>query len=301
MIGLKSKKDVRLRISRYGRLLTLGLALTILGGCEPFPLHLDPLSVNGRDGGGATPSYAALMRIGAAARDGGDYSNALSVFRRAAEIEQRLPDPFVAIGDTLLALGSVNEAIVAYNSALARDPSCLPALHALARAYIETGRPELALAPLNQALALSPDNPRLMVLLGVVEDVEGRHRQAQLDYQQGLLRAPGDPALTVDLALSLALSGNYPNAIAALQPVATAASATAQERQTLALIYGLQGSVGEAARLGRVDLDEAAVEHNLAYYQTLRAMPPEARDRAIWSASVSPPPAARLERTSPPN
>ena len=173
MIALQGKKGLRPQRSRVGRLLVLALALTILGGCEPFPLHLDPLSVNGRDGGGDTPSYAALMRIGKAARDGGDYSNAVAVFRRAAEIEPRLPDPFVAIGDTLSALHSVNEAIVAYNSALARDRSCLPALQGLARAYIETGRPELALAPLNQALALSPDDPRLLVLLGVVEDVRG--------------------------------------------------------------------------------------------------------------------------------
>jgi Flp pilus assembly protein TadD len=141
-------------------------------------------------------------------------------------------------------------------------------------------------SPLNQALALSPDNPRLLVLLGVVEDVEGRHPQAQDYYRRGLQRAPGDAALTVDFALSLALAGNYRDAIAALQPVATAPSGTAQERQTLALIYGLQGSVGEAARLGRVDLDEAAVEHNLAYYQTLRGLSPEARDRAIWSAGL---------------
>jgi Flp pilus assembly protein TadD len=289
MIALQGKTGLRPQRSCVGRSLVLALALTILGGCEPFPLHLDPISVNGRDGGGATPSYTALMRIGKAARDGGDYSNAVAVFRRAAEIEPRLPDPFVAIGDTLLALRSVNEAIVAYNSALARDRRCLPALQGLARAYIETGRPELALAPLSRALALNPDDPRLLVLLGVVEDVEGRHRQAQLDYRRGLQRAPGDPALTVDFALSLALSGNYPNAIAALQPVAMAASASAQERQTLALIYGLQGSTDEAARLGRIDLDEAAVEHNLAYYQTLREMPPEARDRAIWSAGVPPP------------
>ena len=64
-----------------------------------------------------------------------------------------------------------------------------------------------------------------------------------------------------------------------------APGASAQERQTLALIYGLQGSVAEAARLGRIDLDEASVEHNLAYYQTLRELPPEARDRAILSTA----------------
>jgi Flp pilus assembly protein TadD len=290
----KSTAGNRRRPGRFGPciLLTIAAAVTALTGCEPFPVHLDPLSVNGRDGGGAPPSYAALMRIGAAARAGGDYSNAVAVFRRAAEIEPRLPEPFVAIGDTLSALGAVDEAILAYNSALARDDRCQPALQGLAKAYIETGRPELALVPLNRVLALSPDNPKLLVLLGVVNDVEGRHQQAQAYYQRGLQRAPGDPALTVDLALSLALSGNYPNAIAVLQPVATAPSGTAQERQTLALIYGLQGSIGEAARLGRVDLDDAAVEHNLAYYQTLRELSPEARDRAIWSAGLKRSPTA---------
>jgi Flp pilus assembly protein TadD len=285
---VKSRSGNRPRSGKFrlSIVLTITLPVIALVGCGPFPAHLDPLSVNGRDGGGAPPSYAALMRIGAAARAGGDYSNAVAVFRRAAEIEPRLPEPFVAIGGTLLALGAVDEAILAYNSALARDRICLPAVQGLAKAYIETGRPELASAPLYQALALSPDNPRLLVLLGVVKDVEGQHLQAQSDYQSGLQRAPGDPALTVDLALSLALSGNYSNAITVLQPIATAPSGTAQERQSLALIYGLEGSVGEAARLGRVDLDEAAVEHNLAYYQTLRELPPEARDRAIWSAGL---------------
>jgi Flp pilus assembly protein TadD len=283
-MGGASAKDTRR--FRLPILCVITWAFAALGGCQPFPTHLDPLSVNGRDGGGKVPSYAALMRIGAAARAGGDYSNAVAVFRRAAEIEPWLPDPFVAIGDTLLPLGNVNEAIVAYNSALVRDGRYVPALRGLARAYIETGRPELALAPLNQALALRPDDPKLLVLLGVVEDVEGRHAQAQNYYRQGLRYAPGDPGLTVDLSLSLALSGDYANAIATLQPVAMASSGSAQERQTLALIYGLEGSVAEAARIGRMDLDEASVEHNLAYYRTLRELSPEARDQAVRSAGL---------------
>ena len=271
---------------RLPLVLTIIWAFAALGGCEPFPVHVDPLSMNARDGGGQAPSYAALMRIGAAARAGGDYSNAVAVFRRAAEIEPRLPDPFVAIGDTLLSLNEVNQAIVAYNSALARDGSYVPALQGLAKAYIDTGRPELALAPLNHGLTLRPNDPKLLVMLGVVEDVEGRHPQAQYYYQQGLRYAPGDPALTVDLSLSLALGGNYPKAVAVLQPIAMASSGTAQERQTLALIYGLEGSVAEAARIGRIDLDEAAVEHNLGYYRTLRELSPEARDQAVRSAGL---------------
>jgi Flp pilus assembly protein TadD len=89
--------------------------------------------------------------------------------------------------------------------------------------------------------------------------------------------------LALDLALSLALSCDYPNAIAVLQPLAMAPTSSPRQRQTLALIYGLQGNVTEAARLGRIDLDDVAVEHNLAYYQSLRELSPEARSRAILS------------------
>jgi hypothetical protein len=63
-----------------------------------------------------------------------------------------------------------------------------------------------------------------------------------------------------------------------------ASTASPQERQTLALIYGLKGNIPEADRLNRIDLDEAAVGHNLAFYQSLRELSPDARSRAILSA-----------------
>jgi Flp pilus assembly protein TadD len=270
-------------LSTSAFLLLLSLGALALAGCEPFPR--DAVSVNGRDGGGAVPSYPALMRIGAAARSGGDLSNALSVYRRAAEIAPADAAPLVAAGDVLLEMGDANEAIVSYNAALLRDGQNSPALIGLAKAYLKTGRPELALDPVSKALATSPDDPKLLLLLGVTRDLAGQHGEAQGYYRNGLAHAPGDPALTVDLALSLALSGDYPTAIAVLQPLAMAPTASPQDRQTLALIYGLKGNTAEAARLGRIDLDEAAVEHNLAYYQTLRELSPEARNRAILSVS----------------
>jgi Flp pilus assembly protein TadD len=225
-----------------------------------------------------------LMRIGAAARSGGDLPNAVGVYRRAAEIAPQDPAPLIAAGDVLLQMGVVNEAIVSYNAALIRPGDTLGAQVGLAKAFLKTGKPELALTPLSKALEESPDDPKLLLLLGFTRDLAGQYREAQAYYRDGLARAPGDPALTVDLALSLALSGDYPNAITVLQPLAMAPTASAHERQTLALIYGLKGNVAEAARLGRIDLDASAVEHNLAYYQTLRGLAPEARSRAILSA-----------------
>jgi Flp pilus assembly protein TadD len=274
-------------LSARAGLLLLALVIVSLTGCVTEPVHLDVLSVNGRDSGGAVPTYDSLMRIGTAARNGGDLPNALGVFRRAAEIEPLNPAPLAAAGDVLLQMGSVNEAIVSYNNALLRDQQYLPALIGLGKADLKSGKPELAMEPLSRAYALSPNDPKVMLLLGVTKDLAGEHGEAQSWYRRGLAAAPGDPALATDLALSLALSDDYANAIAVLQPIALAPGGSAQERQTLALIYGLRGSVAEAERLNRVDLDDAAVAHNLAYYATLRELSPEARTRALLSAGTA--------------
>lgn len=265
------------------------LTLTVLGlaGCVAEPVHLDVMSVNGRDSGGVVPSYDSLMHIGDAARSGGDLVNALGVYRRAAQVDPLNPAPLAAAGDVLLAMGSVNDAIVSYNNALLRDQQYLPALIGLTKADLKTGKPALAMEPLSKAYAQSPDDPKVLLLLGVTKDLAGEHAEAQAWYRRGLGVTPGDRSLTVDLALSLALSGDYSSAIATLQPVAMAPNSSPQERQTLALIYGLSGRVAEAARLNRIDLDDASVEHNLAYYATLRGLSPEARGRAILSAGGS--------------
>ena len=230
-----------------------------------------------------------LMRIGAAAQSGGDFPNAVGVYRRAAELAPQEPAPLIAAGNALLQMGAVNEAIVSYNAALVRPGDTNGAQVGLAKAFLRTGKPQLALTPLSKALEESPEDPKLLLLLGVAKDLEEQHQEAQDYYRDGLGRAPGDPALTVNLALSLALSGNYPNAIAVLQPLAMATTGSPHERQTLALIYGLEGNVAEAGRLGRIDLDDTSVEHNLAYYQTLRELSPQARSRAILSVRPSQP------------
>ncbi|MGH6740389.1 MAG: tetratricopeptide repeat protein, partial [Bradyrhizobium sp.] len=120
------------------------------------------------------------------------------------------------------------------------------------------------------------------------DDFAGQHEEAQARYRRGLELLPNDPALSLDLALSLALTGNYPDAVRILHPIAAAATATPRERLTMALIYGLQGNRPAAAQMAARDLDAAAVQHNLAYYETLRRLSPEARERAIATLGASP-------------
>lgn len=265
------------------------LSLIALSGCEETVVRLDPFAVGGRDGGGSQPvGYPALMRIGAAAQAGGDLATAVGLYRKAASVEPRMAAPFVALGNTLLEMGQVDEAIVAYNSALDRSSGDPEALRGLARAYLRTGKPELAGQPLSLAYKQTPDDPKLLQLIGVAADFSGQHEEAQARYRRGLELLPGDPGLSLNLALSLALTGNYAEAISVLSPIAVSPTASARERQTLALIYGLQGDQRAAERFARMDLDPQAVQRNLAYYESLRRLSPDARARAIQSLSTRP-------------
>ena len=272
-------------------LFALSLALT---GCEDIPWNpdrwgldrLDVLSVNGRTGD-VPMNYETLMRLGAAARAAGDLPNALSLYRRAASLESNPPAPFIAIGNTLIEMGQADEAIIAFNSALSREARNPEALRGVARAYLRTARPELAGQPLALAFEGTPNDPKLLMLIGVADDFVDQHGEAQARYRRGLELAPGDPGLTVNLALSLALTGDYDQAIARLGPLASGPSGTPHNRQTLALIYGLKGDRRAAEKLALIDLEPAAAQHNLAAYDNLRRLSPEARSRAIRALVTS--------------
>lgn len=269
------------------------LGTLAIGGCETVPLHLDPLAVDGRDGGGKPLGYDTLMRLAADAHAAGNLPSAVSFYRRAAGVAA-LSDAlgaggaaaYVGAGNSLLEMGDVNEAVIAYNAALARQAKDPEALRGLARADLLSGRPELAGNPLAAAYRETPNDPKLLQLIGVADDFAGEHMEAQVRYRRGLELLPRDPGLTVDLALSLALTGDYHAAVAALQPLALAPNASAAERQTLALIYGLAGNRGEAERIARLDLDPQSVAHNLAYFDSLRRLSPEARSQAIRSLTT---------------
>jgi Flp pilus assembly protein TadD len=274
---------------RFEPFAVLCVALSLIGltGCEDATtLQLDPLSVSGRTGNAPPVTYDGVMRVAAAARNGGDVGNAVSLYKHAAEMEPSNPDPLTALGDTWLGMGNVNDAITAYNAALklkAHDPG---ALRGLAKAYLKSGRPDLAGNPLAVAFLDTPTDPKLLLLIGVADDFIGQHIEAQTRYQQALQIAPTDRALTLNLALSLALSEKFGEAIALLRPIATGPGGTPRERQTLALIYGLNGDQKSARQLAQMDLDAASVDHNLAFFESLRRLPADARSRAILSASA---------------
>ena len=77
-----------------------------------------------------------------------------------------------------------------------------------------------------------------------------------------------------NLALSLALTGHFADALDIMTPLARSTTATARIRQNLALIYGLKGDNERATAMSRMDLDQQTTEANLKFFSFVRSGSP---------------------------
>ena len=242
--------------------------------------------------GGGTPAGAVqldaqsvdtLVRLGDFTLARGDAASAVAMYNRAHQAEPNAILPLMRLGVAFAQLGSYEESAGAYRAALAIEPVNPDAHRGLGNALVALNRPQEGLPNLETALAMSND-PRAYNSIGVALDMLGRHDDAQFYYRQGVELAPGDTDLTANLALSLALSNQFDEAIALMRGAAARPDATARHRQNLALILALANRTDEAIGVARQDLDEEAVDRNIAFYEYVRSLPDSgARAMAIGS------------------
>jgi Flp pilus assembly protein TadD len=249
--------------------------------------HFEPFAKTATSATGESQGSPAevLLRVARGTRDNGDLASAVTIYKRVHELSPNRADVLIEMGQTLAALGAHNEATEVFREALKLDAKSIDALRGLGNSLLAMNQPQLALEQFVAALAIQQD-PRLYNGMGVVYDMNGNHASAQDSYRSGLNLAAGDPNLRNNLALSLALAGKFDEAIDILSPLVKHPRANPRHRQNLALIYGLAGRFSEAGALARLDFDEPTVQNNLAYYETLRALPAEQRAAAVLGITV---------------
>jgi Flp pilus assembly protein TadD len=266
--------------SRLARVVRAGLAgsILMLGACVSDHPEIPSHELPAANGKGVSAKVAT--DIGDKERASGNPAGAVGFYQRALAIDPAQPKVRLSMGRAMLDAGMPNEAVETFRNILATSPRDSEAQIGLGMALVPLGQPAAAIDPLRKGLAAAPD-PRGYRLLGVAENLLGQNAEAEADYNRGLALAPGDQALTSNLGLSLALSGNFNGAIAILRAAAADPRATARTRQNLALALGLAGRNEEAEQVARMDLDEASVQSNLAYYAQLRALSPKERTAAL--------------------
>jgi Flp pilus assembly protein TadD len=228
---------------------------------------------------------AMLLQIADETDAGGDPATAASLYRQLHETAPSDPVPLARLGASLLRTGDYRPAAEAYGAALALDPGNQDLHRGRALALLLANDSDAALAEIRAALARRADDPRLYALLGVAQDMTGHHDLAQQTYRHGLQLAPANLGLRNNLAMSLALGGDYAEAVTELRGIA-GAGASPRYLLNLALAYGLAGEDAQAAATAREVLDEPSVQSNLANYALLRSMSEAQRTAAILGSEL---------------
>lgn len=226
------------------------------------------------------------MHLAQASMDAGDQAAAISIFRRLAREYPFSIKPRIALGEALLAANAPQEAERAYEGALKLKGNSYQALAGQGRVELALHQPAEALIYFERAVKAKPDDTAAQNGRAVSLDQLGRHDEAQAVYLDLLARDPSNSRVRNNYALSLALAGKYDDSTDILTGLAAAPDAGPRIRQNLSLVYGLAGNDGQAAHVGRMDLDEEAVANNLQYFQSLRHVEsPIAKGSALLSPS----------------
>ena len=200
------------------------------------------------------------------------------------EIDPRDAESGVHLAHALRDLGRFEEAAEAAGRVLVVNPNAYDALLEQGRARIGQGQGFYAIEPLLRASAQSPSDWRPIALLAVAYEQVQRDDDALAAHRRALEMSPNNPGLLSNLALYWAGHGDTAQAETLLRRAVALPGATAQTRQNLALVLGLQGRLDEAERLARLDLPPEVVANNMAY---LRAASTPGGARS-WDALRSP-------------
>jgi Flp pilus assembly protein TadD len=234
-------------MTRWQLLVASAAVLAALGGCG----H----KVADR---GGTPSVS----VAEAALQGGSADVALQVANGVLASQPNNAEALCVQGDALTMLGRVDEATASYAAALRADAGSI-------RAHLGLGRLRLASDPAAaettflDVLHHDPRNAIALSDLGIAQDLQGRHAQAQQSYREALGINPEMTAAQVNLALSLAMSGDHDGAARLMRPIATAPDASRKLRHDYAVVLAMAGNRAEAERILAPDLSPAEIRQFL--------------------------------------
>lgn len=211
----------------------LVLAAATLAGCNTRP----PVAV---------ASNAPSIQAARDALNEGEAGTSLAIAKGVLSSQPENVAALSQAGDAQAALGDRLAADVSYKRALRISPRDVRARLGLGKLEVRDDL-HAAEATFRSILADSPRDPLVLNDLGYVLDLQERHAEAQVLYRQAIAEDPDHIPSRVNLALSLALSGQADQAEGMMRDIAASSQATPRVKLDFALAQVMAGHDREAA------------------------------------------------------
>ena len=181
-----------------------------------------------------TITTSERARLSSALAAQGDQANAANILN-APDADRTNVSADLRRTNTLLQLGEIDEAITLARAGMNTHPDNPDYGLEYARVAVRAGRLSLASDVYKQVLSRFPDNVNALVGDGAVRAQDGDLNGAIDRFRQAIARRPGDMAARSNLALALAMSNRYAEAIPILDELDRDPAASPSVRQTTAL------------------------------------------------------------------
>lgn len=138
-----------------------------------------------------------------------------------------------------------------------------------AQASLDIGKAEDAAYALARAETNGQSDWQLMSIIGVTMDTLDQHPQAQDYYRKALALSPDNPKILSNMAMSYILQGKPALAEQTLRQASSLPGADSRITQNLIMALGVQGKFEEVEAAAQPDLPKAMVDANRDYFRSL--------------------------------
>lgn len=263
---------------------TLLALITACGGAEYDPVYdeTQPQDSKRRINGELPFSSPSLMKMANSFRSASDYPNAIRLYQRAATESPKHVTSRLALGQIYQELGSMDGAAVYYQQVLELEPDNTDAQLGLGQVMVLNNRPLEAVGYLEEVAAKSPTNFRIYNSIGLAYDLQGLHEKAQVAYGNGLNIMPDHISLLNNLALSLAIEGEYAPAIQLLTKTVNIDYSQTTAQQNLIMVYAMSGDEEAARTMGNSFMTQEEVDESILHYRWIKSLTSQRRAQAIF-------------------
>jgi len=190
--------------------------------------------------GNAFGHYNLGVTLGALAAGGAEEraefrEEAIRAYQRAIALQPAFPEAFNNLGLSLHAAGRLDEAIGAYRRALELKPGYAEAETNLGKALWEAGRLQEAVTAFEKALALAPDFVAAHTNLGLAQRALGRRGESVASLRRAADLMPGSAEAQRELSISLLENGMAEEAERAARQAIGLAPESPEAHRALAL------------------------------------------------------------------
>lgn len=169
----------------------------------------------------------------------------------------------------LRAIGSSPRAVEVAQQALTLKQGDVDLTLIYAQASLDIGKAEDAAYALARAETAGQNDWRLLSIIGVTMDTLDQHTPAQDYYRKALALSPDNPKILSNLGLSYILEGKPALAEQTLRQAAALPGADSRVTQNLIMALGVQGKFEDVDQVAGADLPRALLDSNREYFRAM--------------------------------